>query len=125
MKKNFLALVILIFLAACSSNSNNTKKEEPEAVDITKDPNYQKGLDLATKEKCFTCHEIETKLTGPPYRDVANKYAGMPDTIVSHLADKIISGGTGVWGEIPMTPHPGLSKADAETIVRYILLLKK
>jgi cytochrome c len=48
----------------------------------------------------------------------------MPDTIVEHLAKKVISGGSGVWGEIMMTPHPGLSLDSAEAIVRYILLLK-
>jgi cytochrome c len=48
----------------------------------------------------------------------------MPDTIVSHLADKIISGGSGVWGEIPMIPHPSISKDDAQTMVKYVLLLK-
>jgi len=82
-------------------------------------------LELAAKSDCFTCHTVDDKLTGPPYREVANKYAGLPDTIVTHLAGKIINGGSGVWGEIAMTPHPALSEADAEAIVRYILLLKK
>jgi len=82
-------------------------------------------LELIAKNDCFTCHQIDDKLNGPPYREVANKYAGMPDTIVTHLAHKVISGGSGVWGEIMMTPHQGLSEADAEAIVKYILLLKK
>ena len=63
-------------------------------------------------------------ITGPSYRDVANKYAGLPDTIVTHLASKIISGGNGVWGDVFMLPHPGISKEDAEAMVKYILLLK-
>ena len=49
----------------------------------------------------------------------------MLDTIVSHLAGKIITGGSGVWGPALMTPHPTVSKEDAEAMVRYILLLKK
>ena len=73
----------------------------------------------------MTCHQIDEKLTGPPYREVANKYAGMSDTIVTHLAKKVLTGGNGVWGEIFMTPHPDVSQADAETMVKYILLLKK
>jgi len=64
-------------------------------------------------------------LQGPSYRDVANKYASLPDTIVTHLAGKIIKGGSGVWGEVPMTPHPALSEEDAKSMVKYILLLKK
>jgi cytochrome c len=125
MKKFFLFPFALCLLVACGGNESKSKTEEPKAADITKDPNYQKGLELVSKSDCFTCHQIEDKLTGPPYREVAAKYAGMPDTIVTHLAGKIISGGSGVWGEILMTPHPALSQADAESMVRYILLLKK
>jgi cytochrome c len=128
MKKLFL-LPILFFVVACGGGSGSKteepKKEEAKSNDLSKNPDYQKGLELITKNDCFTCHQIDDKLTGPPYREVANKYAGMPDTIVTHLAKKVISGGSGVWGEIMMTPHPALSQADAETIVKYILLLKK
>ena len=128
MKKLFL-LPVLLFILACGNDSSTKteepKKEETKADDLSKNPDYQKGLELAAKSDCFTCHQIEDKLTGPSYREVANKYAGMPDTIVAHLAGKIINGGSGVWGEIIMTPHPALSEADAEAIVKYVLLLKK
>ena len=123
MKKFFFAFMLVMFVLACGNN--NTKKEEPKVVDITENPDYKKGVMLAEQNKCTTCHDIENTITGPPYRQVANKYAGRPDTIVNYLANKVISGGSGNWGEIPMTPHPGLSKEDAETLVRYILLLKK
>ncbi len=125
MKKFFLFSLICVLLTSCGGNESKTKTEEPKVVDITKNPDYQKGLELASKSDCFTCHTVDDKLTGPTYREVANKYASMPDTIVTHLAGKIITGGSGVWGEIMMTPHPALSEADAEAIVRYILLLKK
>jgi len=128
MKKLFL-LPILFLVMACgggsSSKTEEPKKEEANSEDLSKNPDYQKGLELVSKNDCFTCHQIDDKLNGPPYREVANKYAGMPDTIVTHLAHKVISGGSGVWGEIMMTPHPALSEADAEAIVKYILLLKK
>lgn len=127
--KKFLFLPVLFLAMACGSNSGSKteepKKEEAKTDDLSKNPVYQKGLELASKSDCFTCHQIEDKLTGPSYRDVANKYASMPDTIISHLANKIISGGSGVWGQIMMTPHPALSKDDAEAIVKYVLLLKK
>lgn len=126
MKKIFPFAFILAVLCGCGGgNESKTKTEEPKVVDITQNPDYQKGLEIASKSDCFTCHQIEEKLTGPSYREVANKYAAMPDTIVSHLAGKIINGGSGVWGEIQMTPHPTLSQADAEAVVKYILLLKK
>jgi cytochrome c len=129
MKKLFL-LPILFFAVACgggnsSSKTEEPKKEEAKSEDLSNNPDYQKGLALEAANDCKTCHTIDDKLTGPPFRQVANKYAGMPDTIVTHLAHKVISGGSGVWGEIMMTPHPALSEADAEAIVKYILLLKK
>lgn len=123
MNKLFFGCLVLL-MAACGSSGTKEKKTEAPA-DITQSPDYQKGLDLVAASNCMTCHTIEQPLTGPAYREVANKYADYPDTIVAHLASKIIGGGNGVWGQIYMTPHPDISKADAETMVRYILLLKK
>ena len=124
MKKTFLSIVIIILLTACGS-SNSKEKQETGGNDLSKNPDYQKGLALVSKDNCFTCHKIDEPLTGPPYREVANKYAGMPDTIVTYLAHKVISGGSGNWGAIFMLPHPNLSETDAEAMVKYILLLKK
>lgn len=126
MKKILLPAIALVFLAACGSNSAKEKGETTESTnDISQNPDYQKGLALVSKNDCFTCHKIDDPLTGPKYRDVANKYANTSDTIVQYLAQKIIHGGSGNWGEVPMTPHPGVSQADAEAMVKYILLLKK
>jgi|SRR6185369_2558150 len=123
MKKSFLVVAAIAILAACGGGSDS-KTESSNKNDITKDPNYQKGLQLEVANDCKTCHAIDTKITGPAFREIADKYAGYPDTIVMHLANKVRSGGTGVWGEIPMLPHASLSQADAEAIVRYVLLLK-
>jgi len=127
MKKGLLLLTVLLFLIGCNNDSKTetAKKEESKPADNSSNPDYQRGLALEAQNDCKTCHTIDDKLNGPPFREIANKYAGMPDTIVTHLAGKIITGGSGVWGEIMMTPHPALSQADAEAIVRYILLLKK
>jgi cytochrome c len=128
MKRFLFTGIAACFLIACggdTSSKDNSKKETAKTTDVSNDPVYQKGLELASKSDCFTCHSIDDKITGPPYRDIANKYAGMPDTIVTHLAHKVISGGSGVWGDIIMTPHSSMPEADAEAIVRYVLLLKK
>jgi len=130
MKKLFLFPVLLFVLACGNGGESKTKTEEPKkeetkSDDLSANPDYQKGLAIEAQNDCKTCHGLDEKITGPTFRDIANKYAGMPDTIVSHLAGKIITGGSGVWGEIMMTPHPALSKDDAEAIVKYILLLKK
>ena len=132
MKKYLMPFSLLVVLAACGSNdkqnstavsTDSATAEKPAANDITANPDYQKGLALIGQSDCLTCHKISEKLTGPSYQDVANKYAGS-DTAVAYLTAKILKGGKGVWGAVPMTPHPLLPPADAEQMVRYILLLK-
>jgi cytochrome c len=127
MKKIMIGCFAVLAVAACNSGGSKEKEDKPaKTADITTNPDYQKGLELVTKnKKCLTCHAIDDAVTGPSYRDVANKYASYPDTIIPHLAGKIINGGNGVWGEIFMTPNNEVSQADAEAMVRYILLLKK
>ena len=129
MKKLMFTLFVITAFIACNSNSDSKEKENTKAgtdvTDVTKNPDYQNGLELVSKADCFTCHKIDEPLTGPPYRNVANKYANEPDTIVAHLARKVIEGGSGVWGQVPMTPHPAISEADAKAMVKYVLLLKK
>jgi cytochrome c len=135
MKKRFVScsLMVACIIAACNNDpkaSTSTTAVTPEAStttapDLSKNPDYQHGLELSAKSDCATCHRINEKVTGPSFSDIANKYAGMPDTIVTHLAGKIIKGGSGVWGQVMMTPHPTVSQADAEAMVKYILLLKQ
>ena len=126
--KSFIVLLLLVvlfsFLSNCGSGADKVE-EKAEVADITQNPDYQKGLEAVSKSDCLTCHKVDEKLTGPSYREVANKYASMPDTIIDHLAGKILKGGGGVWGEIPMLGHPALSKEEAIVMVKYILLLKK
>src|SRR2546423_6043159 len=123
MKKIFILLFMIGLLAACGGNDSSSKKEPAATTedDLSKNPDYQKGLEVEAKYNCKTCHAVDVKVTGPAYREIADKYASYPDTIVSHLANKVISGGMGVWGEIPMVAHPEISKSDAEAIVKYVL----
>lgn len=111
---------------ACGGGGEEKKAEPAPAKteDISSNPDYQKGLEITAKSDCFTCHKIDEKNIGPAWRDVANKYAGS-DTAVNYLAKKIKDGGSGVWGTVPMAPHPNLSDEDAKTVARYVLLLKK
>ena len=88
------------------------------------DPIYIKGLEKVKGSDCTSCHMVERKIVGPSYADVAAKYDNTEEN-VAMLAKKVIEGGVGVWGEVPMSPHPGLSEEDAKDMVRYILLLKK
>ncbi len=129
MKKLLLALTVTVTLIACGGNNDKQKTAagtdtETTTDDFTKNPDYQKGLDLVANNDCFTCHQIDQKLTGPSYKDVAIKYAGADDKVIGEIAARIINGGSGIFGDIPMTPHPGLSEDDAKAMVKYILLLK-
>ncbi|HKZ68089.1 MAG TPA: c-type cytochrome [Chitinophagaceae bacterium] len=132
MKRIFITAFAIAALIACNSNDKSTTTDTTETKEaekstetsITDNPDYQAGLALIAQSDCLTCHKVDEPLTGPTYRDVANKYADQAPGIIPVLAEKIIKGGSGVWGQVPMLPHPTISQADAETMVKYILLLK-
>ena len=84
--------------------------------------NFDTGKTLISKSDCLSCHKDDVKLLGPAYVDVAKKYPESAKNI-DFLATKIIKGGAGNWGDIPMSPHADLSKADAQEMVKYILSL--
>jgi len=85
--------------------------------------NFEKGESLIATSDCLSCHQVEQKLVGPAYKAVAEKYEAT-DKNIDYLSTKIIQGGAGVWGQIPMSPHPDLSKENATEMVKYILSLK-
>jgi cytochrome c len=135
MKKFIIALSLSTLVYACGNNQPPTSEKEPAeevapaentviADSLSKNPVYQKGLELIAKSDCLTCHKIDDISTGPSYREVADKYEANKKQL-SLLADKIIKGGSGVWGQVPMTAHPTLSKKYAEQMLAYIFLLKK
>ncbi len=131
MKKYVVTIAMLSLLAACGGSSTEANKDSAAntaagssgSTDISQNPDYEKGLALIGSSDCLTCHKVNEKLIGPAYSDVADKYAGS-DTAVAYLSHKVITGGAGVWGSVPMTAHPQLSQADAEQMVKYVLLLK-
>ena len=122
MKKTVFMIMVVTALTSCGGGGST--EEKPKVVDITEDPVYKKGVEIVAGNDCFTCHKIDEKNIGPAWRDVAAKYAGQ-DTAVKYLSQKIITGGSGVWGQVPMAAHPTLSQEDAETLAKYVLMLKK
>jgi cytochrome c len=133
MKKTLLILgCYVLAMASCASpeeraaDTKKTTETTATAEGISADAPADNGAgeQLIAKADCIACHNKDTKIVGPAYVDIAAKYPLNEDN-VNHLADKVIAGGTGVWGEVPMTPHASLSKDDAKTMVRYILSLKK
>jgi cytochrome c len=75
---------------------------------------------LMGKNACTACHSVDNKLVGPSFKDIAKKYAGRADG-QAYLAGKIKSGGSGVWGSIPM-PAQALGQADADLIAKWLML---
>jgi cytochrome c len=79
--------------------------------------------ELAQKKNCMACHALDKKLVGPAYKDVAAKYAKDKDA-AKKLAEKIIKGGSGVWGPVPMPANTQVTPAEAETLAKWVLTVK-
>ncbi len=122
-KSTILIAFSMALFASCGGAKTNKNAAEPVAT-LINNPTYDEGLELAVKSDCFTCHKIAEASIGPAYEVIAAKYADNPENI-SLLAAKVINGGVGVWGQVPMNAHPTMTKTDAEKIIKYILLLKK
>jgi cytochrome c len=130
MKKTILFLLVCsgVILACNSSGSSSSKKDSAAVAPAGPDIADSKGLELIGASDCTTCHRLHKETAGasigPSYSEVAAKYSPAADTTVDRLVHKIIAGGNGVWGTVPMTPHPALSPADVKEMVTYILSLK-
>ncbi|MEO6456127.1 MAG: c-type cytochrome [Ginsengibacter sp.] len=135
MKKTFIILSSLLVVIGCSDSSDKTTETDKKSTDTVataapaapaaevKDSEAEKGLGLVAKSDCFTCHKLSETSIGPAYSAVAAKYQGK-ENIIDSLAQKVIKGGAGVWGTVPMTPHPQISKEDAKTMVHYVMSIK-
>ncbi|GAA4734521.1 c-type cytochrome [Flavisolibacter ginsenosidimutans] len=132
MKKICITFFAAALLISCGNKDNkgSAAEENKSAAESSKSAatgmtaEQEKGLDLITKSDCLTCHKVADKSTGPAYTEVAKRYAGKPE-MVDTLAQKIIKGGSGNWGTVPMIPHPQISEADAKTMVAYILSINQ
>jgi len=81
------------------------------------------NADLAKARNCMACHSVGNKVVGPAFKDVAKKYAGQSDA-EDKLVQKVLKGGSGVWGPVPMPANAQVSDAEAHTLVKWILSLK-
>ncbi len=127
-----MALCTVIILASCGgddktkndSATTDTTANASAPVEPAADPEVAKGLDLAAKSDCFTCHKLNETSVGPSYAAVAAKYKSQMPAIADTLVSKIIKGGSGNWGAAVMTPHPMLSKEEAKSIVTYVMSIQ-
>jgi cytochrome c len=118
--KDCLLIASLLILVSCSLS----KKTKSTDVAIILEEDDKKGIVLVRKSDCITCHSENEKLIGPAFKDIAERYPATKNNL-SKLSEKIITGGSGSWGKLPMTRHADLTKTEAETIVKYIFLLKQ
>jgi cytochrome c len=79
--------------------------------------------DLAKAKNCLACHSVTTKIVGPAYKDVAAKYAGQKDA-EDKLVQKVMKGGSGVWGAMAMPPNGQVTEAEAHVLVKWVLSQK-
>jgi len=78
---------------------------------------------LAKAKNCMACHSVDKKVIGPSYKDIAGKYAGQ-SAAVDTLVGKVMKGGVGAWGPVPMPANPQLSESEARQLVQWILSTK-
>jgi cytochrome c len=78
---------------------------------------------LATSKNCLACHAIDRKVVGPSFKDVAAKYAN-DKAAADKIAYKIVKGGVGAWGAVPMPANPQVSEADSKKLAAWVLSLK-
>jgi len=78
---------------------------------------------LAKKHNCFACHQVDKKVVGPSYKEVAAKYSS-DKAAPAKLAEKVKKGGVGVWGQVPMPPNAAVPDADVQALVKWILTQK-
>src|SRR5688572_13627718 len=142
MKKIIFSIILtgvaMVGLTSCGGSKKEEAQEEkteeayddyetaaPETTGTTEsspDDLIAQGQALVDASDCKTCHHATNKIVGPAHMDVAKKYE-FTKANVSLLAGKIINGGSGVWGEIPMSPHADVSQGDAEKMSMYVLSL--
>ena len=76
---------------------------------------------LAKKHNCLACHQVDKKLVGPGYKEIAKKYKGQ--NVAAQLEQKVKKGSQGVWGPVPMPPNAAVPDADIKKLVDWIVKL--
>ena len=123
MKKTIAIFSLAAFLYACGGSETKTTDGGSGKTATAADPDVEKGLALVGQSDCVGCHKVLEPSVGPAHAEVAKKYENT-EANINMLADKIMNGGSGNWGTAPMAAQPGVSKADAVLMAKYVLSLK-
>lgn len=123
MKKLFLTGCVSLLILSCSKKENPVDATSSETTTVSEPAKTNlSGDQIIETLDCSGCHSVNERMIGPSYKEIAEKYS---EKDIELLASKIIEGGSGVWGGVPMSPHPQVSKEDAKKMVEYILSQKK
>lgn len=124
MKKIFLAGALGFLMLSCSKKENTAEVAVSSETATVSEPakSNLSGDQIMETLDCSGCHSLNERMIGPSYKEIAGKYSEKDTEL---LASKIIEGGSGVWGGVPMAAHPQVSKEDAKKMVEYILSQKK
>ncbi|PZU84065.1 MAG: cytochrome C [Chryseobacterium sp.] len=124
--KRIIIATILMSMFSCSKSENSGNKDvlvsEEIATPKVVTDSIAEGKSLVEGSDCLGCHKVDEKMIGPSYKEVAEKYENTPEN-VEKLAEKIIKGSSGFWGDVPMPAH-GFSKENAKFMAQYILSSK-
>jgi cytochrome c len=93
------------------------------ALGLAAGAHAQDPAKLAETKACLSCHQLDKKLVGPSYKEVAAKYRNDKGAFAK-LAKKVREGGQGTWGPVPMPPNPSVSQKEAEVLVKWVLSQK-
>lgn len=126
MKYTYFGILTLVLFSCTQKETSQveTVEEKTQVVsETTAEPNLEhQGYQLIKGADCLSCHSIDKKMAGPSFREIAERYT---QEDLEMLSRKIIDGGSGNWGQIPMQPHPQTSKEEADDMVEFIMSLKK
>lgn len=117
----FIAVACSNYSAFCQTKKTVKTVTKVSTITVSK-ADIAAGQLLISKSDCVGCHSAQNKMVGPAYVTIAQTYP-MTEANLTALSQKIISGGSGKWGQVPMTPHPALTSPDAKKMVKYILSL--
>lgn len=123
-KRYFSVAVLFTAIYACGGQGNQENNQGSQQVSTAVETEQEhEGKQLLVKLGCNACHAEKRKIVGPSYLDIANKY-DITEANEKYLKSKIVEGGSGVWGDIMMTPYPQLTESELKNLVDYIFTLK-
>jgi cytochrome c len=100
---------------AADAGAGTSSVAAPSLADAGRPP-----AERARDAGCLACHGVASRVVGPGLREVAERYRGDAGA-QARLVGKVLEGGQGAWGPVPMPPHPAMAADEASALVRWIL----